>query len=248
MAGAYVGLADDPQAGINNPAGLPSLKKMGSDFFYDRNSPHSPDHLCLAFVNPASASGSPIAMGVWSQGIFRNENRTFYVPYAAMSQKITRSAALGLVTRFPYVNSRVDSERSRWEAVADVSARASVSTMHIGVSIERCFGGVSFIERRLHFGAAFVSQEGIAVSYEWRAHETDKRFDFHYQSSHWGTELPVGKYFALRAGYASGEFTRITGGFAVGLMKAGWRVEIGSDLPASGTGQTRWAVGLNYRV
>ena len=231
-----------------NPAGLPSLKKMGSDFFYNRNSPNAPDHLGLAFVNPASQSGSPIAMGVWAQGVIANENRTFYVPYAAMSQKLSRSLGLGLITRFPYVNSRVDSERSRWETVADLSARITVSTLQAGAMIERCFGGASFIQRRLRAGAAFVSQEGIAVSYEWRATETEKKFDFHYESSHWGTELPVGKYAALRAGYATGDFSRITAGIAIGIMKAGWRMEVGADLPACGTGQTRWAVGLNYRL
>ena len=248
MGGAYVGLADDPMSGIVNPAGLQSLKKLGTDFFFAKSSPAGPDHLCFALANPSTEKGSPVAMGVWSQGLISDDDRKFYVPYAAMSHNLARFLGLGLVTRFPYVATEVDSEKSRWETVADVSARLTVSTLQAGAVVERCFGGAQFVARRLRTGAAFASQEGIALSYEWRATETDKRFDFHYESSHWGAEIPVGKYVALRGGYVRDERAHFAAGLAVGILKGGWRVETACDLPASGKGRTRWAVGLNYRL
>ncbi|MCX6601726.1 MAG: hypothetical protein NT025_09205 [bacterium] len=248
MGGAYVGLADDPMSGIVNPAGLRSLKKLGTDFFFAKSSPSGPDHFCFALANPSTEKGSPVAMGVWSQGLISDDDRKFYVPYAALSYELARFLGLGLVTRFPYVATKVDSEKSRWETVADVSARLTVSTIEAGAAVERCFGGAQFVARRLRAGAAFASQQGIAVSYEWRALETDRRFDFHYESSHWGAELPVGKYVALRGGYAHAERTHFAAGLAVGVLRGGWRVETACEFPASGKGRTRWAAGLNYRL
>lgn len=248
MGGAFVGLADDPMSGVVNPAGLASLKKMGTDFFFAKGLGEGLDHSCFAFANPSTEAGSALAFGVWSQGLFTDEQRRFYVPYASVSYALSRSLGLGWITRFPYVATKVDSEKSRWEAVADVSARLTMSTMQAGAAIERCFGGAKFVARRLRAGAAFVSQEGVAVSYEWRAAETGKRFDFHCESSHWGAELPVGKYVALRGGYVRDERTRFAAGVAVGILSGGWRVESACDLPASGKGRTRWAAGLNYRL
>jgi hypothetical protein len=248
MGEAYVGLADDPMSGIVNPAGLKSLKKLGTDFFFAKSSPAGPDHLCFALANPSTEKGSPVALGVWSQGLISNHERQFYVPYAAVSYAPARFLGVGLVTRFPYVATKVDSEKSRWETVADVSARVTVSTIKAGAAVERCFGGAQFVARRLRAGAAFVSQEGVAASYEWRAAETDKLFDFHYESAHWGAEIPVGKWVALRGGYVRDERAHFSAGMAVGVLRGGWRVESACEFPASGRGRTRWAVGLNYRL
>jgi hypothetical protein len=248
MGGAYVGLADDPMSGIVNSAGLRSLKKMGTDLFFAKSSPNGPDHFCFALANPSTEKGSPVAMGAWSQGLISDDERKFYVPYASVGYTVARFLGLGLVTRFPYVATKVDSEDSHWEAVADVSARLTVSTLQAGAAVERCFGGAKFVARRLRAGAAFASQEGIAISYEWRGLETDKRFDFHYESSHWGAEAPIGKYFALRGGYVRDESARFAAGLAIGILKGGWRVETACEFPASGKGRTRWAAGLNYRL
>jgi hypothetical protein len=248
LGGAYVGLADDPMSGVVNPAGLSALKKMGTDLFFTKSSPDGPDHVCFAFTNPAAETGSPVAMGAWAQGLFTDKQRRFYVPYASVSYAISRAIGLGLVTRFPYVSTKVDSEKSHWEALADASARIEVSTLQVGAAVERCFGGAQFVARRLRAGAAFVSQQGIAISYEWRGTETDKRFDFHYESSHWGAELPVGKYVALRGGFVREDRAHFTAGMAIGILSGGWRVESACDLPAAGKGLTRWAAGLSYQL
>jgi hypothetical protein len=117
--------------------------------------------------------------------------------------------------------------------------------------MERLSGGGStiIVPRRLRVGASFISaSSGIILAFEWQGEETHKKFSFMRSSSRYGTEIPIGQYGALRSGYVAAARHRIAMGIAIGTMKEGWRVEGGWELPAATHGDTRWVVGLDYRI
>lgn len=248
LGGAYVALANDAQAGIVNPACLVSMKQMGSDIFATQPSSGGTDHLCLSFSNPGAASGGAVAVGGWAQGMLASDERIFYVPYVATSWSLNPSLGFGLVSRFPYTQTEIDSENSGWESVFDISGRFQINTLQIGAMVERAVGGAGIVDRSIRIGGAWVSNSGISFSYEWRGNETKKRYDFHYESSHWGSEIRIGKYFAFRGGYSRTDQARLSVGSAIGLFNGGWRIETAYDFPASGDGASRWAAGMSYRL
>ncbi|MBU0508585.1 hypothetical protein KKH27_07110 [bacterium] len=246
LGGALVALADDPQTGIVNPAGVLFLKRIGYDLSFATSTADEPDHFSTTFVNPGTEQGSSLGMGFWTQGLSENRDAVYYVPYTGTAWNPAGIASLGLTTRFPYLKSGVDSVESRWEAIGDLALLKAFGHLRFGATVERTFGGSSLVPRLLHAGAAF-SSSGITFAYEWRGDETARKFDFHYASSHWGAEIDAGKYASLRAGYISAEFTRLAFGAALGLKPAGWRTQFTWEVPPSGTGPTRWSVGLAYR-
>ncbi len=248
MGQAYVAVADDPQAAHRNPAGIKTLTQIGYDFAYDAATDVIPNHWSTAIANPGTESGAAFGMSLWTQGISEGGDATYYVPTSGTCVGITSTTHLGMVLRFPYYHSRQDSIKSRWEVLADLSALQSFGGLRFGATMERAFGGAKdMVPRRIHWGAAF-SSAGITMAYEWIGDETENKLDFMRTSSHWGAEAVIGKYSALRAGYIFADTHRLTFGGAIGLMKAGWRLEFGWDVPTADAGITQWSIGLGYRI
>jgi len=248
MGGAAAALADDPHTSYTNPAGVQLLNKIGYDLSFATATEGRPDHYSAALANPGTEGGSAFGMGVWTQGLSEHRDAIYYVSSVGTAWNPANLALLGLTIRAPYLYSWVDSVDSRWETIGDLSILKTLGQARVGATIERAFGGAKdMVPRMLHGGAAF-SSSGITIAYEWKGEETERRYDFHYLSSHWGAEAEIGKFVALRTGYVAGEFSRFTVGAAVGILKAGWRTQFGWDVPASGTGYTKWAVGLAYRL
>jgi hypothetical protein len=250
MGGSSVALCDDPQAGFLNPAGLKFIKLIGYDLSYDGATEHFPDHYSLSLENPGTDKGTAFAMGGWIQGASEHRPQVYYVPWSGTCWMITNTTALGVVTRFPYMKSNVDSIKSRWETLADVTFLQTFEALHIGASVERVVGGgADIVPRRLHVGAAIVSDAGIVVSYEYRADEASHKFKFHFNTSRIGAEARVGEYVAFRAGYVTGAENRLAGGLAFGLLKeGGWRLESGWEWPTARRGFTRWSIGAGFRT
>lgn len=248
MGSAAAALADDPQTGYSNAAGVRLLKKIGYDLSFATATEGGPDHYSAMLANPGTEGGSAFGLGVWTQGLSKHRDAIYYVSSVATAWNPADLALLGLTIRAPYLYSRVDSVDSRWETIGDLSILKTLGQARVGATVERAFGGAKdVVPRVLHAGAAF-SSSGITLGYEWRAEETERRYDFHHVSSHWGAEAEIGEFVALRTGYIAGNFSRFTFGGAVGILKVGWRTQFGWDVPASGTGPTKWAVGLAYRL
>lgn len=249
MGGAFVAVADDPQGGFINPAGIRNVRQLAYDLSFSATAPRGFDHLCVAMANPRTDQGAVFATGFWTQGLLENSSDRYYVPYSGTGWRIAGATDLGLIMRFPYLTSGDDSVKSRWEALADISALQAFGNFRLGAAVERALGGASdMVPRRLRMGAAVTAPEGYAFSYEWRGNETGRRYDFHYAASHWGAEVKIGNYSIVRGGYINGETSRISFGLAVGTLARGWRTEAAWEVPTAGTGLTRWVIGLGYRV
>jgi hypothetical protein len=251
LGGAYVALADDPQCGFLNPAALRTLKKVGMDASFSAITHTGPDHFILAFSNPGNDKGAALAMGAYSQGLAYKNRLSYWVPYMGSSFDLSATTHLGLITRFAYLDSEIDSFKSGWKTVADLTAVQTFQSLRVAGAFERAFGGSAggLIPRRVRAGGAFVSSTtGIIISYEWRAEETRHTLNFHWSTSHYGAELPIGDYAAFRVGYVSGDEHRYAFGVSAGDPKDGWRVEGGWNLPATGRrDETRWSVGMAFR-
>jgi hypothetical protein len=246
MGGAYVAVADDPQAGILNAAAVKHVVGMGTDLFYAAATHDGTDHFGVSFINPGTARGSAFATGVWTQGAGRHRELTYYVPYVGTSWQVFSTTALGLTSRLPYRHSRVDSLSSRWDIIGDLSVLQTLGPFRVAASVDRALGGTKdFAARELRVGAAYLHPHFI-LSYEWRGHEAQHKYNFKYSSWHVGSEIVIGKYAALRTGYSAGQ--RLAGGIAIGLLNGGWRLETGGEISTKHRGSTMWAVGLGYRV
>lgn len=249
MGGAFVAVADDPQGGFLNPGGIRNIKQLAYDLAFAASAPKSADQFCVAMTNPRTDQGAVFATGFWTQGILTNQVQRYYVPYTGTGWRLPTGTDLGVVLRFPYLSSRDDSIKPRWEALADVSAMQAFGNFRVAAAMERGFGGAAgMVPRRLRLGAAIAAPEGYAFAYEWRGNETDSRMDFHFASAHWGAEVKIGDYSIVRGGLISGADTRLSFGLAVGTLKRGWRTEAAWEVPTNKTGATRWVIGLGYRV
>jgi hypothetical protein len=250
LAGAYVALADDPAAGYLNPGGLRTMKQIGYDLFYGSSTSSGQDQIGVFLSNPGTEQGATVAMGAWAQGWTRSRRIVYFVPYSGTSFDLTSATHLGLVLRTPYVWSHVSGIGSHWETLGDVTLLQSFESLHLGAAMERAVGGgAEFIPRRLRLGGAFLSSSsGVAVSYEWQGNEGVKSYRFVRSSSHYGAEIPVSRYAIIRGGYVAGPTHRVAFGMTVGNLKAGWRIEGGWELPAAEHGDTRWVVGMGYRI
>ncbi|HEY3296172.1 MAG TPA: hypothetical protein VGL38_12105 [bacterium] len=250
MAGAFVAVADDPTAGFLNPSGLRTLTQVGYDLFYGSVTHAGPDQMGVALSNPGSDKGQAFGMGMWTQGWTEKRQPVYYVPYTGTSLDVTSTTHFGLVMRLPYVSSNIAGVSGGWKTIGDVTFLQTFESFRAGASIERAFGGGSdLVPRRLRVGGAFLSpSSGVVIAYEWRGNETGKNFNFHYGTSHYGAEVPLGGYGIVRGGYIAGAQHRIALGAAVGNMKAGMRVEGGWELPATKHGETRWVLGIGYRI
>jgi len=250
MGGGFVSVTDGPEAGFLNPSGLRLLKQAGYDVFYGSTSRVGPDQLGFALSNPGGQHGAAFAMGFWSQGWTERRRPTYYVPYTGTSFDLTSSTHLGLVMRFPYVTSTDSAVSSGWRTLGDVSVLQTFESVRVAAAVERAFGGgANIIPRKLRAGSSFLSaSSGIVVAYEWQGDQTRKSFNFMRSSSHYGAEVPIGKFALIRGGYISGAQHRVAMGVAIGTMSAGWRIEGGWELPAAVRGETRWVIGMGYCI
>ena len=248
MGGAFVAVADDPQGGLLNPAGLKRVTQIGTDLSYSAGTAGTPDQIGSALVNPGTASGASFCTGFLAQGLTDQQKVKYYVPYTGTAWSPLGGSNLGLTVRFPYRTSDIDSIKARWEAIGDLSVMQGFQQMAFGAQIERMFGGAAdMVPRRLRMGASLGRQNQYTIAYEWRGSETLDKFDFHYDSSHLGGELVSKKYVAMRAGYIWGQEHRVTFGTAIGLMERGWRVEASWDVPTGDRAETRWSAGIAFR-
>lgn len=248
MGGAFVAVADDPQAGLLNPAGLGEMLRIGQDFSFSSAAGTKSDQLGAALANPGSEAGAAFGTGFLMQGLVKNEPVKYYVPYTGASYAIRGRSRLGLGLRFPYRASEIPSIGSRWEAIGDLSALQGIGYMRLGAQVERMFGGAAdMVPRRLRAGASLGRPGQYVIAYEWRATEQESNFNFHWDSSHLGAEIASYEYVAFRAGYVWGAFHHIALGLSVGLIQTGWRLETGWEVPTGKFGETRWSVGFGYR-
>jgi hypothetical protein len=247
MGGAFVALADDPQAGFLNSAGIAAQPSMGYDLHFATATQRGTDFSTWAMVNPGTERGSRFGTGMWAQGLMRKNECKWTVPYIGTAASPLSWLNLGLVFRFP-VNYGGDScSISKRLAVVDASFLQNLGGYQLGAQVERAAGGgAGVIARRLRAGVAYRHESGVAVAYEYRSDPLERTWRFHYASSHVGAELPVGDYAALRGGYIWSVLDRVTFGIAIGTLPAGWRIEAGWDCPTAKHGQTRWSTGIVY--
>lgn len=249
MGGAYVAVADDPQAGLLNPAGLQTLRSIGYDQSYGTATNKGDDELILSYVNPATESGTAFATGFWSKGLTRAEQNRFYVPFIGTSWMPAGGFLLGLVSRGVFKTPVEDTLSKDWTLVADLTALQRGKNLSFGLAMERIVGGAAnMVPRRLRLGTAYTADSGdLIIAYEWRAEQGMKKYSFLFESSHLGAEAYFGDYFSLRGGYVWSEFHRYTLGAAMGMRKRGWRIEGGWSLPTE-KGDTYWTIGMCYRM
>ncbi|MBU1920339.1 hypothetical protein KKG66_05805 [bacterium] len=250
MGGAFVAVADDPQAGFLNPAGLQSVRAIGYDMSYGTSTHKGDDELILSYVNPATESGTAFATGFWSKGITRAKDNKFYTPFIGTSWMPAGGFQLGLVTRAVFKTPEVDSLSKDWTMVADLTALQRGKNLSFGMALERIVGGAAnMVPRRLRLGTAYTADSGnLILAYEWRADQGARKYTFLYESSHLGAEAFFGQNFSLRGGYVWSEFHRYTFGTAIGMRERGWRIEGGWSLPTEKSGETIWTVGMCYRM
>ncbi|MBI5059472.1 hypothetical protein HZB60_06820 [candidate division KSB1 bacterium] len=248
MGGSFVALADDPQAGFLNPAGIGLQTSMGYDLHFTTATQRGTDFMTAAMVNPGTDRGSRFGTGIWAQGLVRQGECKWTVPYAGMAASPAGGLNLGMVFRFPVNSGGNDCPEVSRLAVADVSVLQNFGGYQLGAQIERAVGGAGdLIPRRLRAGTGYRHESGVAVAYEWRSDPLQQSWKFRHTSSHIGADLEVGNYAALRGGYIWDNVHRVTFGLAIGTLTEGWRVEAGWDAPTAGTGLTRWSAGLVYR-
>ena len=249
LGGAFVAVADDPQAGIYNPAGIRQMKQVGMDLDFTRSTNRQPDHLGCSLVNPGADHGSAFALGIWTQGLIEKRQLVYYVPYTGTGLDLTRLTHLGLVMRFPYRASTATGISSRWATVADASLLQTLGNLRLGAAVERIVGGASdLVPRTLRVGLAYKTDSGVTATGQWQGEETRRRYDFHREASSLGVEFPLVRYLLVRAGYKSAETHRYSVGAAVGNIKEGFRLEAAGELPTTGKGVTVWSVGAGYRI
>src|SRR5512143_2552160 len=155
MGGAYVAVADDPQAGTLNPAGLRDLKQLGLDLSFMGSTGGTPSQLGFALANPGTTSGAAFGTGIIGQGIIGDDKIKYYVPYTGASWTVWGRSRVGLGLRFPYRSSAIDSIKSKWETISDGSVLQSIGNLQIGAQVERLFGGASeIVPRTLRAGVS----------------------------------------------------------------------------------------------
>jgi hypothetical protein len=247
MGGAFVAVADDPQAGLLNPAGMMSVSQIGNELTYTAGTGRTPDQEVFALANPGTESGASFATGFLLQGVTDNQHVKYYVPHTGTNWRPFSQTSVGLTMRFPYRTSG-DSLKSKWETIGDLSVMQGIQQLRFGAQVERMFGGArEFVQRRLRAGVSMGRANEYVIAYEWRGTPWHHTYDFHYESSHIGGELTLRKYVALRSGYVWSREHRITMGTAIGLLDHGWRVEAGWELPTGNRAETRWSVGIGFR-
>jgi hypothetical protein len=249
LGGAYVSVADDPQAGFLNPAGLKTISAMAYDQSYGLKTNHGEDEIILSYVNPATESGATFSTGFWSRGLTRPNENKFYVPFIGTSWMPANAIVLGMVTRAVFKTTQVDSLSKDWTTVADISALHRGESLSFGAALERALGGAAdMVPRRLRLGGSWMpDSKRMLICYEWQGDQGMRRFTFRYASSHLGGELFFGNSASIRAGYVWSEFHRYTFGIAFGARDRGWRFEGGWSLPTE-SGETIWSAGMSYRV
>ncbi len=247
MGGAFVALADDPQAGLYNPGGIGIQKRIAYDACYASETNGGADYVTLAMSNPRDESGAAFGTGIWAQGVTRRTSETVYVPYAGSGWYPLGIIRMGLILKSPIYTDSASGDR-KYLATADMSILQTYNTFSAGMLLERLVGGgAGVVPRRLRWGIASKPVPEFSMAYEWRSASITDEFNFRKESSRVGMEVIAGNYTAIRAGYVWAERHRYSTGLSVGTMKAGWRVEGGCELPTSGKGETRWSVGLSYR-
>ncbi len=248
MGGAFVAVADDPQAGLLNPAGLMNVGQIGNEISFMAGTGSTPQQEVFALANPGTEAGASFATGFLLQGMTDKQKVKYYVPHTGTNWRPLAQTSLGLTMRFPYRTSSVDSIKSKWETIGDLSFMQQIQQMRFGAQVERMFGGAKdFVERRLRAGASIGRANEYQLAYEWRGTPRSKSYDFHNDSSHLGSEIQLRNYAAIRGGYVWGREYRMTMGLAFGLLDHGWRVETGWEVPTGKPSETRWSVGLGFR-
>ena len=248
MGGAFVAVADDPQAGLLNPAGLRFMKQIGTDISRKIGEGSTADQFAAAIANPGTESGAAFCSGVVIQGLTDDKPTKFYMPFVGTCWSPLGGNSLGLTGRFPYRKEESVGGDSRWEAIGDLSVLQSLQQMKFGAQVERMFGGAAdTAPRRLRMGASLSRPAQYAIAFEWRGTGLENNFDFHWDSSHLGGEVLFRNYGALRAGYIWSEKKHVTIGTAIGLMDHGWHVELAWDIPTRDPEQSRWSVGIGFR-
>jgi hypothetical protein len=249
LGGAYVSVADDPQAGFLNPAGLQTLSSMAYDQSYGTSTNHGEDEIILSYVNPSTESGTAFASGFWSRGLTRPDKNKFYVPFIGTSWMPASAIILGMTSRAIFKTPQVDSLSKDWTIVADITALYRGKNLSFGAALERALGGAAdMVPRRLRLGGSWIpDSKRMLIAYEWQGDQGVRRYTFRYASSHLGTELFFGDSASLRAGYVWSEFHRYTVGLAIGRRDRGWKFEGGWSLPTE-KGDTIWSAGMSYRV
>ncbi len=250
MGGAFIAVADDPQAGFHNPAGLRYMKAMGSDMSYGTSTNKGEDEIILSYVNPSTESGTAFASGVWTKGLMRPVDNKFYVPFVGTSWAPSGGIQMGMVARAVFKTPEVDSLSKDWTSVADFTVLQSGKNLNIGAAMERVVGGAAgMVPRRLRLGAAYIADSrNLILAYEWRGDQGARKYTFRYASSHLGMEAFFGNSFSLRGGYIWSDFHRYTFGTAIGMRNGGWRIEGGWSLPTEKGKETIWSVGMSYRL
>ncbi len=248
MGGAYVALADDPQAGFLNPGGISMLTRMVYDGFFSTATQHGTDLMMVGMANPRNDEGSAFGTGFWTQGVLRNEEIRYYVPYAGTGWNPLGIVNTGTVFRFPVRDTKADSVKTKTFAIVDFSLMLRYRSFGIAGLVERLLGGAGDdIPRALRWGVSSKPVPRLSMCYEWRSENRPKDYEFHRGSSRLGAEVWLGAFTFLRGGYIWADRDRYAFGVSAGASNAGWRLEGGWDLPTSGTGDTRWSVGLAYR-
>jgi hypothetical protein len=241
LGGAFVAVADDPQAGFLNPAGIDRQSRLGFDLSLTEATSHGVDQITTAYLNPQSDNNTAFAFGTWSQGLTRPHDHIYYVPYIGTRWRIASTTGVGLVVRSPYRKASHGTDKSQFGAVLDASLMQKAGPLQFGALLERAMGGsMNFVPRNLRAGAAIIPSSQFLLSYEWRGDQIGSRYNFHYSSSHAGAEL--------RGGFAWEETNRIAFGTGIGMLEHGWQVSAAWEIPAKGKGLTVWSVGLSYRL
>ena len=217
MGSAFTAIADDINAVHWNPAGLAQLNKrelgaMDAQLFADTRLDF------IGFATPFKKGTLAFSSLYLSQGAIeaRGSNRerlgTFTAADTALAASFARGIGHGISLGITgkYLQSRI-AEASAQTFALDVGilAHTGIDGLTFGAAVQNAGPGMKFLSERSNLpltgtaGVALRLPIGLVISADLKRQVYDQRNSFSM-----GTELPIMKALALRAGYLSA----ITGG------------------------------------
>ena len=216
MGDAFVGVADDVNAGYYNPAGLGLLEKpeftaMHTQYFQGLNYDYG------AYVHPLAHGAVAFSMATLTtdditrrgndesvQGTFQNQDSAYTMSYA---HKINNGLALGLTGR--WISQEIDTaSASTWSGDAGIFKRSDESPFTFGLAVRHFGQGVKFNEETDPLPLTIDGGAAVSMSFDRlilatnvrKARDADVQFGV---GTEWRDSIFGKIRYAGRAGYNS---------------------------------------------